>query len=319
MKIIRTILRNIKRKRFFKNEIPTISKYMKPGEYYFNYSSFYIYEKNSKDKIEQLFGFDLYHKHSFKRLFLSIISAGKINIDKPSYSKYLSEIVLITYKNKSLKMFDFTNGVVITKYYNQAEYNKYIENYSYFKKYFSTPKLIEKDDLDKVIIEKLIQNTKVNSVKIKDKLINDILERYTYYVNENIENITYGLDNVPKIKCLGDLISRNILYQNYNFYYIDFELSSEKFILYDFLNFIFFAYITNNDLFYIENFNKGYYDKKIINIFKNTNYKYNPNDKEKYFIIFLEEKISMEKKFKNKKHIRVLKAKFKDIQKKYYL
>jgi len=300
MRVIKYLINFISRKRFIKKQTKIISKYIKAGIYKFNNNCYYIVLDENKEKKKAIDLLDEKlneRRKGFVEFVKKILSQGRVKI-KNEEKRYNSTLILLTHQNKSLKMFDFENNVVITKYFKHEEYLKTKRNYEHFKKSFKTPQIINTNDNESVIIEEFINYTPTSTLnnKQKDYLINDIFERYIKYLKNNKDIIAVN-NNYASIKSLGDLMYKNIFYKEDEFYYIDFELSSENFILYDIFTFIFYAYYNNDEAHFYKNYINGSYDKFISEIFNISGISYDNNKKSPYFDIFLNERIKEENKF----------------------
>lgn len=300
MRAIKYIIDFFKRKRFIKKQVKLLNNYVSKGKFKYNNNCFYIVLKDNKE-IERAISL-LDEKLEEKRTGIietikKILSNGKVKINGEN-KKFNATLILLTHQSKSLKMFDFKESVVITKYLKENEYFKTIENYNYFKYYFKTPKLVEQNDDEKVIIEELINYIPTSTLNIDQKnfLIKDIFNRYINYLKYNKDLITIK-NEYPYIKSLGDLMYKNIFYKGREFYYIDFELSNTNFILYDIFTFIFYAFYNNNETLYYKQYMTGSYDNYINQMFKISGIKYEVEKKDEYFNIFIKERIKEEKKF----------------------
>lgn len=300
MRAIKYVIDFFKRKRFIKKQVQLLNNYVSNGKFKYNNNCFYIVLNDNKE-IERAISL-LDEKLEEKRTGIietikKLLSNGKVKINGEN-KKFNATLILLTHQSKSLKMFDFKESVVITKYLKENEYFKTIENYNYFKYYFKTPKLVEQNDDENVIIEEFINYIPTSTLNIDQKkfLINDIFNRYINYLKYNKNSITLK-NEYPYIKSLGDLMYKNIFYKDGEFYYIDFELSNTNFILYDIFTFIFYAFYNNNETHYYKQYISGSYDNYINQMFKISGIKYEVEKKDEYFNIFIKERIKEEKKF----------------------
>lgn len=300
MKIIKYIINFFKRKRFMRKQAKSLKKFILNGKYKFNNNCYYLLldDNETKERAINLLDEKLGERRKGLIEFIKrILSFGSVKV-KGNKKVHQASIILLTHQNKSIKMFDLKNNLVITKYLIKEEYFKEIENYKHFSKYFKTPKVLKYEDDEMVITEEFInykQTSELNK-SVKHELMENIFITYKNYLIENKESIIVN-NNYATLKSLGDLMYKNIFYYNNEFYFIDFELSNNNFILYDIFTFIFYAFYNNNETFYYENYINGLYDTHISELFNIAGIEFNNNMKEEYFNIFIKERIMEEKRF----------------------
>lgn len=297
--LINKTINLLRTKKILKKQIKLNAKFMKQGKYtYINeYTLVYKDDKTKKYVLELLK--DKMHTSGpiIRKVIKSFFSKGNIKIKYNNYKKeYNASMIMITSEKKSLKMFDFDKGVVITKYFEKENYFKTIKNYTHFKLFFKTPKILKYDENKTLTIEKFIDyySTSNLSQNKKEKLIKNIFERYICYLKANKEYVSIK-DGVPYVKVMGDLMYKNILYKDNEFYYIDFDFSNNNFILYDIFTFIFYSYHNYNEKYFYQKYISGSYDNYINKMFEITNAQFNESEREKYFEYFIEKRITDEK------------------------
>lgn len=317
---MKSIFTYLKRKKFFKRSVRDVSMYIHSGKYVYNFNADYAVLNNSTEKIraKELFS-DKFNIKISKLFYVikKILSFGKIKVNNKEMKvkNFSASLILLTYQEKSLKLFDFENNKVLTKYFCDKDYLMTIDNHDFFNSSFKTPRLLDRDSNKLIIIEELInyqQTSEIEDVK-KDELIKDIFTSYKKYISnynnqKNHLNFNYIENNdifidefknkkIPMIKSLGDLMYKNILYFEESFYYIDFEMSSFTSLLFDFFTFIFYAYTKNNEVRFYSNYINGLYDDDITDLFEMFECKFYREYREEYFKLFLCERVKIEEKF----------------------
>lgn len=319
--MLKTIKRVRNRKKSIINLLTNNKQYFLSGKYVFNENMDYMAKKDSKviDSAKTLFSDKFYDKSdcfNLKKTLKNIIY--KLQLPKKvkvRNSIFKGTVMLPTFNNKSVKIFDFENKLILNKFLNISDYSKTIDNYNYFSSFFNTPRILEINKKNKVIIEEMIEYKTSNNLNNNELefVIKNVFENYIKYfnqkemqikqlkinrlintgINKEIDKII-NLDSVSNeyilVKCHGDLLSKNILFSNNKIYYIDFELANYQYFLYDIFTLIYYLYYTYDNKLYINNYFSGKYDEYFVSLFKSVNLEFMECNKKKYLHIFFLER-----------------------------
>ena len=274
------------------------------------FKKFLIYLKNgtfhmcgsndclSNDKT-QINTFKIYNKKNIlKKIIYKIIQLKKVKV-KNNHAKFEGDSLLITSSLNNVKIFDKHNKKTLSIYFEEANYKKIMNNMILADKIFKIPKIIEFKDEEKSILEEYINDDGITEqvfYKIIDfyifnqwdiKLIDILPEECDDLLKKEKYKIYDNLLEKKMILCHGDLWSSNILCEDSNIFFVDFENIDYYPIYYDLFYFMFSeAYIKNNYK-YIENYLKGIYNQKFKLYFEKFEIEYNDNYKLEYLYQFL--------------------------------
>lgn len=318
---LKTLFSPFYKRRKLKRLLKENSKYLNSGTYLFDKSLTYLVKKDQKliDFTNELFHDKfLYDKNKIMVLIRKMFSKGKIKLK--GQKENVASVMLLTNSYKSIKMFDFKNSLIINKFLDKDYFVQTINNNNYFSKYFNVPKIINSDIENLVLVEEFINYKQASLINdtLKDSLINVIFNDYLNYFkaikNQKTEIYKELVPNnyqwlplkeknlgsqLPFIKMMGDLMYKNIMLSDDKFYYIDFEVSNEKFFLYDIFTFMFSSYMNNNENRYFKEYIKGSYDDYLSEMFELFGLNYDKDLKIDYFKIYLNERITYEKDYLN--------------------
>lgn len=285
-------------------------KYLCAGEYVFDDSMMFIFRKDNQsyNNAIQLFGDNIKLIPRRKKIFVLLIKLLLFNkrfvIKEPQKQAAISGTVFfIGVDNSSTaKIFDFSNRKVLKIYFAEKEFDKTIQDYNDFKSYLSTPEILFYDSKGKMIIEELIVYKPYKKWSKDDsiKVITDIFERYIIYCQsckskgkvfykkpislldgftreDKVKTFIIGATNeeimnmeFPFLKLHGDLWAPNILLNNNQINYIDFEFADNYIVFYDIFWFIQDQVINHQNYYYLEEYIAGTFDpyfQKMFQIF----------------------------------------------------
>lgn len=298
----------IKRKKEFIRNITENSNYLYPGEYIFEDMLRFVYLKDDLNymKASELFGNPSisFIRKVILRILKKVVFNKSIIIENNENSVIEGTVCYMGIaKLSSMKYFDFINKSVLTRYFSEIEFKKAIENYKYFNRILTLPKIKYYNITKLTIVEELIDTKSIELWAIDDYqfVINDIFCRYIEYLkicrekgqysfitpSYLISGITEGnrlLDKIknnifidslnkefPIMKLHGDLWTPNILMEksdNPNLYYIDFEYSRDYIVFYDFFWLITEQAIFKKNYALVDKYFFGEYDEYFDIIFK---------------------------------------------------
>lgn len=326
--MIAKALEYIRGKKYISKKLQENSEYLVPGEYVYDDTLTYIYLENKyhQKEIYDVFGRSLINP--FYRIILWFIKKGmfnkKIVMSHSGNNKQnlLGEVCFLgIYKINDVKVFDFQNNKVLTIFSDENKYKNTIDNYAFFKDFLPTPKIIDFDSKDLIIIEALIEAKSSDrwSKEETNFVMEDIFKRYLNYfylakekgdyilenpivylegiVEEDLvrdylsENISDELLNgsFPCLKLHGDLWARNILVStlnNHEIKYIDFEFSDDYILFYDFFWFIYDQAINYENSTLLDKYVTGEFDSYFKKIFHLFDISFHSECRKDYFNIF---------------------------------
>lgn len=239
-------------------------------------------------------------------------------------------------RNDNVKIFDFNKNILITFINSSDEFKKLQKAYDYFDRYYNIP-IINADAGKTYFLEKYLQYKPYkiwNSID-RDKAISEIYSSLLKQINDKrkiikkIVSVRSMVDELlikisekalvnrlqdmvplnkyndlwPIIRCHGDLNFDNILLHEENFYFIDWEDSSECIFFYDFLNCIFVEAMYQNDCSLLEQYRRGNYDKYLTDLFTSMSVDYCSENKDYYLALYIIERLLKFEIVKNKQTI----------------
>lgn len=353
--MFKKIFNYIKRKNKMITNFTDCSHLLQSGEYIFSNSMSYIHLKNEEvdKRAKNMFSnnskitiykiFDRFVKKMFFNENIIIHNSEAEN------KKFIGSVYLPANNNdnKKAKIFDFDNNKVLSIYSLKNDYIRENELYVEFSGFFKIPEIILSDDVELVLIEKLIEfksnlNWSNNDyIKVMDEIFKNYINYYNncemsneYVLKTPLEllnslkdqekvdflrkNINTNLMNkkLPFIKIHGDLWSANILIDKDNkndIYFIDWEHSDNFILFYDFFWLMQNEAIYNENYFYLEQYIKGYYNHYFKEIFLIFDIKFEEKYKVDYLIIFFVNVFETRLKDKNKKTNDIVYNRFKNI------
>lgn len=333
------IIRIIKEAKEVKKTLLENQKYLKPGKYKVNtaYKKIgYISSKDSLDFLEKN-KFHLQRESGFfyrTKLIIrkSIESFFKVKIKNDN--EYNASLLMLT-NNDDLKLFNFEKQKIYNVFFDKIMYEKIKEAYNTFGDFFDVP-LLKNIDEQQIITEKYIEfvpyqqldekeaNNAIEKIfenyynyfssldknNIKWISIYELIEQLKKYSNNETKTLINKLikkiplknynDKFPIVKCNGDIVFYNILFNKNKYYFIDWEHYNNYIFFYDFFNIITLEAYTGNYK-YLNYYFSGKYDEyfnKIFNIF-NIDF----NDKQYYLDLFVLFKSLYINSIENDKHV----------------
>ena len=297
--------------------------YLQNGKYLVSDNNVYLVKKDKEylNSAHRMFS-DKFYLHKNKLNLKTIIKQIIYRLQTPltlNNSKMLfnGTILFSTNQEKSIKIFDLENKLILNKFYKKEDFKINIQNYIYYRDYFLVPTVISIDEENLIYIEEMIDYKSSNNLTndelsiVMERVFNDYIHYYSKIKTQyNIKKISdlqnnklikmstlnklltiiFNEDYYYTVNSHGDLLNKNLLYKNENVYYIDFELSGYRYILYDIFTLIYFLYYTyGNDLF-LDDYFSGKYDSYLEEIFKIFNLNYDNKFKIKYLHIFILER-----------------------------
>ncbi len=333
------IIRIIKEAKEVKKTLLENQKYLKPGKYKVNtaYKKIgYISSKDSLDFLEKN-KFHLQRENGFfykTKLIIRKSIETFFHVKIKNDNEYNATLLMIT-NNNDLKLFDFEKQIIYNVFFDKILYEKIKEAYNTFGDFFNIP-LLRCIDEQQIIIEKYIEFIPFQQLKKEqdNEAIKEIFENYYNYflsLNKNkikwikVQNLIKCLeqsidknnkhliekliDKIPKknyndkfpiVKCNGDMVFNNILYNNEKYCFIDWEYTKEFIFFYDFFNIITLEAYTGNYK-YLNYYFSGKYDEHFNKIFNIFNIDF--NDKQYYLDLFVLFKSLYINSIENDKHV----------------
>lgn len=286
----------------------SLSNYVTNGVYE-NAITFDYIKKRGVDSQLTVSTFSSYHSipKIAKHLILLINKFVAYRIKGLSKDKvYNGSEIIISSSLSEYKIFDFHHKSVLTLYSSidkmmQVERNKQIFSIAY-----KTPSTYSVCRDRSFVVEEMIPHEAVNV----ENAFAYLCENMNVFIKKQRErNNIYEIDfksswfhfknkfgdscmleeGTITIMCFthGDLWSSNIIYDGSNYYVTDFEHADKRYFLYDFFFFIFTEWHLNKNPLLVDNYFGGNYDRYLYAIFDQVGYSYNPNKRQKYFLIFL--------------------------------
>jgi|SRR5690554_157042 len=321
-----------------KKSIEFVSKfftYMKNGRYSIGKNNRFIVRKKIKilnntftlfnDKFFRSKTNNFIKKTIYYIVYLCRLLFQKSIIIRDNNYFFQGDILIITNQDKSIKIFNIDDKIVLNKYFVIFDFEKEVENYKFFSQYFNVPEITKISYDESLYFERYIKYKNSNKLidKEKTKILEDAFIKFNYYYNLiEKKNITYNIpknvfanynninlfehiicntslinQSFPYIKSHGDFVIKNILYSNDKIYYIDFEMSDNNFFLYDIFTFIYYQYYYDSNSIFLKKYFNGDYDDNFNNFFNYFGLSYNPNKRLDYFNIFFIERIIFEEKY----------------------
>ncbi len=255
----------------------------------------------------------------FKLLFRKTIeSFYTINIKNDN--EYDSTLLMVT-NNNDLKLFNFEKNIIYNVFFDKIMYDKIKDAYNTFKFFFDIPLLncidekqiiVEKyiefipyRQLSKIqlnnIIKKMFDNYYLYFLRLKKKdyewiMVKDLVNELVKDVDKNNAEVIEKLknkislnnykDKFPFMKCNGDMVFSNILFNNDKPYFIDWEHVNNYIFFYDHLNNIIMEAKNGNNK-YLNKYLKGKYDKNFQKSFSLFNIKFNKKKRAYYLDLLI--------------------------------
>src|SRR5690625_1552981 len=326
--MIKKVINHVRRKRCIEEQFFMNSDNLVPGEYVFDAWLTYIYFKDDDISKRAESMFSKKPKKTLHILAVLIIRAlffrRKLEIKQSDEIEGFAGTVYLPANNQGensdAKFFDFENNKVMSILSSEFNYNKKIDDYKRFRKYFPIPTILWGDNQRFLIVEDLIEFRSSRSwMKEERSFINDIFHRYIKYFHECKRNDdfimttpkflfekltndhikTYLLKNIsdelmnkkiPLIKTHGDLWSGNVLLEKgkSSYYYIDWEHATEFSLFYDIFWFMQNEAIYHNNYSLFDNYINGVFDEHFKGMFRIFDMEdYRTEYRQDYFFIFI--------------------------------
>lgn len=248
---------------------------------------------------------------------LDLLQLKRVVVKHNEKSGHFGSLLLVT-RYQSYKIFDFKNNEVVNCIDDIIKYNNIKTAVSEFSAYFKTT-AISFDDDTQVFYEKYIVN-KPFRLWEREEIDRALSLSYQNYINyfkdvKNMESclsveslIQSSQDSImdkeilhsmvslipeknrndfwPMARVQGDFNFSNILYDNLDFYFIDWEHSGVHLFFYDMIN-ILFTEAYHKDYFYLEEYFNGRFDHYFTEVFMLFGKQFIEEEKMYYFALFL--------------------------------
>ena len=328
--MFRVLMSFIENKRAQIDLLMKINMFLRPGIYVFDNSLSFLYLKDgwSYKKARELFETNKSPLWRILVLFIikliffrkNIIITHNTDMDV-NRSNFSGTVCSLGLNRKNLKIFDFINNKVITSYLDYEEYNTTIKNYSYFRRFFPLPELLDYNNQKLFMAEELVMAKPVRQWSDDDcsYVINDVFKRYNCLFNEMkchnnytsrsplwliskldakdrigmglLKSIDHSLltTRFPFLQLHGDLWTPNILLRERNeqgIKYIDWEFTDRFVFFYDIFWLITEQALMKDNFYYLSNYLAGMYDSSLKTLFKIFDLEFNEEYRVDYIKIF---------------------------------
>lgn len=245
----------------------------------------------------------------------------KLVINRSASDDYKGTVYLPGGNGNDVKIFNFENNEVLIAFSNKETFEKKMATYKQFSPHFPIPLIIDSIDNKQRIIERYIDYKSSHNWDNYDFnfVINEIFRKYLEYFKEITSNDVYGMVTPEEIfqkiivknqflqeiqtgispelmkapfatvSIHGDLWSSNILIdkeETNKIFFIDWELSGEMYLFYDFFVFMWNEALTNKRYLFIRSYMNGEYDDYYAHAFEIFDLKFDKEKRVEYLNIF---------------------------------
>lgn len=285
---------------YLKKYIKANKELFKPGTYVIDHSLSYYVKIEERDYYSNIFNDKFMINSSFFQkiknfvkllIYFVYIALFSKTIELSFEKGGVNDCILLTYKERSLKMFSKDKKIITTIYNDLEIYEEYIDTRNIFENYFKMPSLLSTSTDNLLTTErfKKYKQSQELTESNKEEVISSLLdsmtklsERTSYkYEVKKYNNVSYPIINIH-----GDLYIKNILYNEDNVYFIDFG-NEKNYFIYDFFFFIIIEAFKNKNPYYIKNYFNGKYDDKLEYIYNKYHLIYDVDNKMSHIKTFL--------------------------------
>lgn len=296
-----------KKKKILVNFLQKEPQYLVNGKYKISISFNYCYliNKDISIKTNKLFYDKEFTNNNLTSNIKSIIKNIFFIFGKKEFTlhnavkKFNGQAFMITHDRSSIKIFDFLNKLILTKYTTEKYFLEHFERRKIFEKHYKTPNVKQENKDMYEYIEDMVDYISIINYNdtIIDHIINDFINStLSYYksikyknIKSNINVESLFLDSKYYIDVLGDLYLKNILYVSQKeIYYIDYSKKVKQHFLFDFYTLIIGANDRYNFKEPMLSYLNGEYDFFLIEAFEIFNCKFESRDRLKYLELHLQ-------------------------------
>lgn len=312
-----------KNKRLFKR----INPFLKTGLYFYNKENKTFYLRQALDLLSfeskfTFFGVVVNKNKATKRWggvkITQLLRHGVfINFHRKHCSPDIKgQIAIVSSVNSSIKVFDYSNKLIVTVFKDNVLCKKVIKAKSALKSAgFNVVNNVDVTFLDEsmafyqnCLFETIIKKEKFDHVAGFKYILKKIVDYQssTFHNNELLfidynsfvnflecNSIAYDLrqefssNPIPGRICHGDLHSLNVIYSKNVYYLIDFEMAGLYPFFFDALFYIFFEAYRFGDIKLLSLYASGFYDSCFKKLFCANDLSFNPSDKKCYLLLML--------------------------------
>jgi len=303
-------------------------EYLKEGDYTFAFESKkdFILNKNDKNMefINNMKRNVNQRPKIRKTVFFSLVNfIFRIKISQASGARFEGDLLMKT-RNGDVKIFNFEESLVLTLIQDKKKYKMLKDNYNFFHQYYNIP-IVKMNDGKQYFIEKLINfrpyrywSSGENDLAVKSvyegisKQSKDMDKEEANYMSTGflmeqlldrlkdeaiIEAIGLIIpaekykDQWPIIRCHGDLNFNNILIDERDIFFIDWDDVMDCSFIYDFMNCIFVDAMYGDSYYFLDKYMKGGYDEYLVNLFNIWSLTFNPEHRGYYLCVYIAERV----------------------------